>query len=50
MVAGGVPDRNPEHADNVAIVALKLQEKAKTVIYQIGKDNLNTRIGNLCGL
>ena len=51
MVAGGVPDRNPQHAVNIATVALKLQDRAKTVMHQIGKDNLITRIGmDICNL
>ncbi|XP_053384613.1 uncharacterized protein LOC123537544 isoform X3 [Mercenaria mercenaria] len=46
MVAGGVPDRNPNHAINVAGLALELQEKAKTLTEPWSKQyKLNTRIG-----
>ncbi|XP_060571513.1 soluble guanylate cyclase gcy-33-like [Ruditapes philippinarum] len=46
MVAGGVPDRNPNHAINVAGLALELQLKAKTLTEPwSNKYKLNTRIG-----
>ena len=46
MVAGGVPDRNPNHAVNVAGLALELQQKAKTLTEPWSKKyKLNTRIG-----
>lgn len=49
MVAGGVPDRSPDHAINVAGLALELQEKAQTLVEPWFKDyKLNTRIGKLC--
>lgn len=49
MVAGGVPDRNPNHAVNVAGLALELQQKAKTLTEPWSKNyRLSTRIGKLC--
>ncbi|KAL4224743.1 hypothetical protein ACF0H5_015440 [Mactra antiquata] len=46
MVAGGVPDRNPDNALSVAGLALELQENAKTLTEPWSKDyKLNTRIG-----
>lgn len=46
MVASGVPDRNPNHAIDVAGVALELQEKAKNQTEPWNQSyKLNTRIG-----
>ena len=44
MVAGGVPDRCPDHASNVAGVALDLIQGMKTVKWP-GNQEMHLRIG-----
>ena len=46
MVAGGVPDRSPKHAENVAALALEIQQKSKELDYPVGEYKITTRIGN----
>ncbi|XP_052799899.1 soluble guanylate cyclase gcy-35-like isoform X2 [Mya arenaria] len=46
MVAGGVPDRNPDHAFNVAGLSLELQQEAKNIVEPWQTEyKLKTRIG-----
>lgn len=46
MVAGGVPDRNPDHAHSVAGLALELQREAQNIVEPWQKVyKLNTRTG-----
>ncbi|KAL3841990.1 hypothetical protein ACJMK2_020066, partial [Sinanodonta woodiana] len=45
MVAGGVPDRKPNHAESVAGLALELMEKSQTLKDPITDKKLRTRIG-----
>ena len=42
MVAGGVPQRTPDHARHVAAVALELREKVKLVY---APSNVTIRLG-----
>lgn len=45
MVAGGVPDRNENHAINVAGLAIELVEKAASLTDPVSGDNLQLRAG-----
>ncbi|XP_052704865.1 soluble guanylate cyclase 88E-like isoform X2 [Crassostrea angulata] len=45
MVAGGVPDRNENHAVNVAGLAIELVEKAASLTDPVSGDNLQLRAG-----
>ena len=45
MVAGGVPDRSPKHAENVAGLAIEIQEKSKELVHPLGQSSIRTRIG-----
>ncbi|KAK6189728.1 hypothetical protein SNE40_001727 [Patella caerulea] len=45
MVAGGVPDRQPDHAQRVARLALEFLEKARTLKDPLSGNNLKARIG-----
>lgn len=45
MVAGGVPDRNENHAVNVAGLAIELVEKAASLIDPVSGENLQLRAG-----
>ena len=45
MVAGGVPDRNDNHAVNVAGLAIELVEKAASLIDPVSGENLQLRAG-----
>ena len=47
MVAGGVPDRSSKHAENVAALALEIQQKSKELDYPVGEYKITTRIGTV---
>ena len=47
MVAGGVPDRSPKHAENVAGLALEIQQKSKELVHTLGQNKITTRIGKI---
>ena len=47
MVAGGVPDRSPKHAENVAGLAIEIQEKSKELVHPLGQSSIRTRIGTV---
>ena len=47
MVAGGVPDRSPKHAENVAGLAIEIQEKSKELVHPLGQSSIRTRIGTI---
>lgn len=50
MVAGGVPDRNENHAVNVAGLAIELVEKAASLTDPVSGDNLQLRAGQFLKL
>ena len=48
MVAGGVPDRKPNHAESVAGLALELVDVATTLMDPVTKNRLELRAGEVC--
>jgi len=50
MVAGGVPDRQVDHAESIAAVALEFRTKVKQIRVPDNTDELRIRIGIYFGL